>query len=66
MLNITIDGKKLEVEEGTTILQAAQSLDIKIPSLCYHPVLEPYAACRVCVVEVSYRGKTDIVTSCNT
>jgi heterodisulfide reductase subunit A len=66
MLNIIIDGKKLEVEEGTTILQAAQSLDIKIPSLCYHPVLEPYAACRVCVVEVSLKGRTDIVTSCNT
>ena len=65
MLNILIDGKKLEVEEGTTILQAAQMLDIKIPSLCYHPVLEPYAACRMCVVELTQKGKTDIITSCN-
>jgi heterodisulfide reductase subunit A len=65
MVNIVIDGKKLEVEEGTTILQAAQQLDIKIPSLCYHPVLEPYAACRVCVVEVCVKGKTDVITSCN-
>ncbi len=65
MLNILIDGKKLEVEEGTTILQAAQMLDIKIPSLCYHPVLEPYAACRMCVVEVTQKGKTNIITSCN-
>jgi heterodisulfide reductase subunit A len=65
MVNIVIDGKKLEVEEGTTILQAAQQLDINIPSLCYHPVLEPYAACRVCVVEVAVKGKTDVITSCN-
>jgi heterodisulfide reductase subunit A len=65
MVNIVIDGKKLEVEEGTTILQAAQQLDIEIPSLCYHPVLEPYAACRVCVVEVTVKGKTDVITSCN-
>ncbi|MGB2907407.1 MAG: 4Fe-4S binding protein [Candidatus Aminicenantaceae bacterium] len=65
MVNIVIDGKKLEIEEGTTILQAAQQLDIKIPSLCYHPVLEPYAACRVCVVEVCVKGKTDVITSCN-
>jgi len=65
MVNIVIDGKKLEVEESTTILQAAQQLDINIPSLCYHPVLEPYAACRVCVVEVRVKGKTDVVTSCN-
>lgn len=66
MVNLTIDGKKVEVEEGTSILQAAEKLDIKIPTLCYHPLLEPYAACRVCVVEMSLRGRTDIVTSCNT
>ena len=66
MVNLTIDGQKIEVEEGTTILQAAEKLDIKIPSLCYHPLLDPYAACRVCVVEVNTGGKVDIVTACNT
>ncbi len=66
MVNLTIDSKKIEVEEGTTILQAAEKLDIKIPTLCYHPLLEPYAACRVCMVEVSHKGKTELVTSCNT
>jgi len=66
MVNLTIDGKKIEVEEGTTILQAAEKLEIKIPTLCYHPLLEPYAACRVCMVEVSHKGKTELVTSCNT
>lgn len=66
MITVTIDGKKIQVEEGTTILKAAQKLDIKIPTLCYHPLIEPYAACRVCLVEVTLKGKTDLVTSCNT
>jgi len=66
MISLTIDGKKIQVEEGTTILQAARKLDIPIPTLCHHPVIEPYAACRVCMVEVSLKGRTDLVTSCNT
>jgi len=66
MVHLTIDGKKVEVEEGTTILQAAAQADIKIPTLCYHPILEPYAACRVCMVEVKIGEKVDLVTSCNT
>ncbi len=66
MVTLTIDGKRIEVEEETTILQAAEKLDIKIPTLCYHPVLEPYAACRVCVVEARRKGKVDLVTACNT
>jgi len=66
MLNLTIDGRKIEVEDGTTILQAATKAGFKIPTLCFHPVIEPYAACRVCVVEIQVRGKSDLVTSCNT
>ncbi len=66
MINLRIDDKKIQVEEETTILQAAEKLEIKIPTLCFHPLLEPYAACRVCVVEVTLNKKTDIVTSCNT
>ncbi len=66
MIDITIDGKKIQVEEGTTILQAAEKADVHIPTLCYHPLLEPYAACRVCVVEIDVHGEKDLVTSCNT
>jgi heterodisulfide reductase subunit A len=65
-VKLTINDKVVEVDEGTTILQAAKVLDIEIPTLCYHPVLEPYAACRVCVVETKVGDKVDIVTSCNT
>jgi heterodisulfide reductase subunit A len=66
MVNLTIDGKPVEVEEGATILQAAKKAGITIPTLCFHPLIEPYAACRVCEVEVSFRGKRDLQTSCNT
>jgi len=66
MVQVTIDGKTIQAEEGETILKTAAKAGIKIPSLCYHPVIEPYAACRVCVVEARIRGKSDLVTSCNT
>ncbi len=66
MINLTIDGKKIPVEEGTTILQAAKKAESYIPTLCYHPVIDPYAACRVCMVETSLKGKTELVTACNT
>ena len=64
MIHLTIDGKKIEVEEGTTILTAAIELGIEIPTLCYHPALEPYQACRICVVEVVQDGRSKLVTSC--
>ena len=65
MISLNIDDKPVEVEEGTTVLQAAEELNIKIPTLCYSPVLEPYAACRVCVVEVATNGVSKLVTACN-
>lgn len=52
MLNINIDGKNLQVEEGTTILGAAEKAHIKIPTLCYEEGLSIYGGCRLCVVEV--------------
>lgn len=65
-IKLTINDKPIEVDEGTTILQAAKMLDIEIPTLCYHPLLEPYAACRICSVERKIGNKADLVTSCNT
>jgi len=64
MINLTINGQKIEVEEGTTILSAASEIGIEIPTLCYHPALEPYQACRVCVVEVGQKGRSRLVASC--
>jgi formate dehydrogenase major subunit len=52
MVNITIDGKKYEVPEGTTVLRAAEAAGIHIPTLCDHKELTPYGGCRLCLVDV--------------
>lgn len=61
---IQIDGKKVKATEGMTILEAARSADIFIPTLCHHENLEPYGACRICTVEVEVRGWTRFVAAC--
>jgi heterodisulfide reductase subunit A len=66
MLSVTIDGMTTQVQEGTTVLQAAKSLNLKIPTLCYHPMLKPFGACRLCVVELRRKVGYEVVTSCNT
>jgi heterodisulfide reductase subunit A len=62
---IEINGRRTAVPAGTTILEAAQRLDITIPTLCHHKALSNYGACRVCLVEVSQGGRTELKTSCN-
>ncbi len=63
-VELKIDGKNISVEEGTTILDAAKELNIKIPTLCYHPDQELKGSCRVCAVEVE--GQRGLVASCCT
>lgn len=63
MVNITIDGRNVCVQENMTIMEAAASVGIPIPKLCYLKGINEIAACRVCVVEVE--GKRKLVTSCN-
>ena len=64
MLNLVIDGKKIETEEGVTLLHAARDNGIVIPTLCHHDELDPSGACRLCVVEVARGGRRRVVTSC--
>lgn len=52
MITVTIDGREIKLEKAVTILEAARSAGIKIPTLCYHRQLERYGGCRLCVVEV--------------
>jgi NADH dehydrogenase/NADH:ubiquinone oxidoreductase subunit G len=66
MLNVTIDGKKLEVKDGATILQTCQANHVPIPTLCFHKDLVPFGACRLCVVEVKADGKWQLTSSCDT
>ena len=65
-ISLTIDGKPIEVTKGTTILKAARLVGVEIPTLCHSDAVEPYGACRVCIVEASDgKGWSRIVTSCN-
>jgi len=61
---LQIDGREVKAREGMTILEAAQSAGIFIPTLCHHEKLEPYGACRICTVEVETRGRTNLVAAC--
>lgn len=64
MVNLIIDGQKISVPEGTTILEAATKVGIKIPHLCYLKDLNEIGACRVCLVEKV--GMEKLITACNT
>lgn len=59
-----INGREIEAEPGTTILEAAKAAAIEIPTLCHYEGLEPYGACRLCSVEVRRKGRVRVVTSC--
>ena len=63
-ITLEINGKKVEATEGMTVLEAAKSAGIDIPTLCYHEALKPYGACRLCTVEITTNGTTRLVTSC--
>ena len=62
MINLKINNIPVQVEEGTTILQAAKKVGIKIPTLCYMKDINAIGACRVCVVEV--KGARSLVAAC--
>jgi NADH-quinone oxidoreductase subunit G/NADP-reducing hydrogenase subunit HndD len=64
MINIKIDNKPLEVPEGTTVLEAAEKIGIKIPTLCNHPDQAVKANCRICLVEV--KGSKKLEAACAT
>jgi NADH-quinone oxidoreductase subunit G len=64
MIELTINDKKISVEDGTTILKAAQQNGIHIPNMCFDKRLRPYGGCRLCVVEVE--GQPRLFASCST
>lgn len=64
MLKLTIDNRKIEVAEGSTVLEAAGKLGIEIPTLCHHEALAPYGACRLCLVEIGSGGRSKLMTAC--
>ncbi|MDR1955619.1 MAG: [FeFe] hydrogenase, group A [Treponema sp.] len=64
MVNLKINGIPLQVEEGTSILNAAKKVNIKIPTLCYNPDLPPWASCGICIVRME--GSPKMVRACTT
>jgi NADH dehydrogenase/NADH:ubiquinone oxidoreductase subunit G len=65
MITFTLNGLEVAVEEGTTLLEAARTYGIEIPTLCYDEALSPGSACRLCVVEVGTAPKAKLVASCD-
>ena len=65
MVKLTINGRQITAEAGTTVLYAARDNNIYIPTLCDNEAVEPYGACRLCLVEIkTARGRERLVTSC--
>jgi NADH dehydrogenase/NADH:ubiquinone oxidoreductase subunit G len=64
MIAFEMDGRKVQGEEGETILQVARRVGISIPTLCYNEDMPPYGSCRMCVVEVARGRRRRIVASC--
>jgi len=65
-VQMTIDGRLIDVEKGRTILEGARQFGIHIPTVCYAENLSPYGGCRICVVEISKNGdgRSFVDTSC--
>ncbi len=64
MIPFVIDGQAVEGKEGAYVLEVAMDAGIDIPHLCFHESVKPYGACRLCLVEVTRRGRSRMTTSC--
>ncbi len=64
MVNLSVNGIKVSLEKGATLLEAARFLGFPVPTLCHKDGLSPYGACRVCVVEIGEGEKAKLVSSC--
>lgn len=65
MVKLTINGREITAEAGTTVLHAARDNNIYIPTLCENEAVAPYGACRLCLVEITTaKGRERMVTAC--
>ena len=64
-IQMEINGKKVQANEGATILEAARENGIHIPALCHNDKLKPFGACRLCMVEITKGKRTKLVASCS-
>ena len=64
MIAMTINGLKVQVEKGTSVLEAARWVGFPVPTLCAEDGLRPYGACRLCMVEIGDAPRTKLVAAC--
>jgi NADH dehydrogenase/NADH:ubiquinone oxidoreductase subunit G len=63
-ISLTIDGRDVAATEDMTVLSAAQSAGLSIPTVCHHEKLQPFGGCRLCTVETEVGGRTNLVAAC--
>lgn len=63
-IHLQVDGKDVAARAGMTVLEAARSVGVSIPTLCDHKQLAPYGACRICTVEADANGRTNLIAAC--
>lgn len=66
MIHLTINEKPIEAREGRSLLEACREQGIPLPTLCFHPALEPYGGCRLCMVEIDSPRGAKLVAACVT
>jgi heterodisulfide reductase subunit A len=64
MVTITVNGRRVEVEEGKALIEVCDDLGLKIPRLCYHKSLPSYGSCRLCLVEAGTEKRMKVTASC--
>lgn len=64
MVQLTVDGKQVQVREGAYVLEAVRAAGIDLPTLCHKETLTPDGRCRLCMVEVEEKGRKRVVASC--
>ncbi len=64
LVTLTLNGREIQAAPGKTILEVAREAGVDIPTLCHDPRLEPYGACRMCLVEVE--GARGPMAACGT
>jgi bidirectional [NiFe] hydrogenase diaphorase subunit len=66
LISFTINGQGVQARDGWTILETARQHGIQIPTLCFHPAVQPMGSCRLCVVEIQQNGRSRVAASCIT
>jgi len=66
LISFTINGQGVQARDGWTILETARQHGVQIPTLCFHPAVQPMGSCRLCVVEIQQNGRSRVAASCIT